>query len=107
MSPSTTVSDDLLSTTDTVSSSSTVTGRSASTPSYSPPAAVWVRVTESFLASASSLAFTVTVCASSQVVASKVRVFPSPRPVSSRSVVSWPVTVTVTSTDGSWESFTV
>ena len=64
-------------------------------------------MTESFLASASSLAFTVTVCASSQVVASKVRVFPSPRPVISRSVSSWPDTVTVISTDGSWDSFTV
>ena len=92
---------------ETVSSSSTVTASSSATPSYSPPAAVWTRVTESFLASASSLAFTVTVCASSQVVASKVRVFPSPRPVISRSVWSWPDTVTVISTDGSWDSLTV
>ena len=92
---------------ETVSSSSTVTASSSATRSYSPPAPVWVRVTESFLASASSLAFTVTVCASSQVVASKVRVFPSPRPVISRSVSSWPDTVTVISTDGSCDSFTV
>ena len=94
-------------TTPRVSSSSTVTASSSATPSYSPPAAVWTRVTESFLASASSLAFTVTVCASSQVVVLKVRVSVPLRPLSSRSVVSWPVTVTVTSTDGSWESFTV
>ena len=107
MSPSTTVSDVLLSTTDTVSSSSTVTATSDLAPAYSPPAAVWTRVTESFLASVSSLAFTVTVCATLQLVASKVRVFPSPRPVSSRSVWSWPDTVTVISTDGSWDSFTV
>ncbi len=107
MSLSTTVSDDLLSTTDTVSSSSTVTARSDLAPAYSPPAAVWTRVTESLAASASSLAFTVTVCASSQVVVLKVRVSVPLRPLSSRSVVSWPVTVTVTSTDGSWESFTV
>ena len=92
---------------ETVSSSSTVTARSEEAPSYSPPVAAWVRVTLSLAASVSSPAFTVTVCASSQVVASKVRVFPSPRPVISRSVWSWPVTVTVISTDGSWESFTV
>ena len=65
---------------ETVSSSSTVTARSEEAPSYSPPVAAWVRVTLSLAASVSSLAFTVTVCASSQVVAfpSKVRVFPSP-----------------------------
>ena len=108
MSLSTTVSDDLLSTTDTVSSSSTVTARSDLAPAYS---AARRRVDQGDgvvgLASVSSLAFTVTVCASSQVVASKVRVSVPLRPLSSRSVVSWPVTVTVTSTDGSWESFTV
>ena len=92
---------------ETVSSSSTVTARSADTLAYSPPVAVWVRVTESFLASASSPAFTVTVCASSQVVVLKVRVSVPLRPLSVRSVVSWPVTVTVTSSEGSWDSFTV
>ena len=96
----------MLSTTETVSSSSTVTARSDETPPYSPPEPVCTRVATS-LASASGPAFTVTVCASSQVEVVKVRVFPSPRPVSSRSVSSWPVTVTVTSTDGSWDSFTV
>ena len=106
-SPSTTVSDVLLSTTDTVSSSSTVTARSDLAPAYSPPAAVWTRVTESFLASVSSQAFTVTVCASSQVVVLKVSVSVPLRPLSVRSVWSWPVTVTVTSTDGSWDSLTV
>ena len=105
-SSSSTVRSVLLSTMETVSSSSTVTARSALTP-YSPPGTVWVRVTESLAASVSSLAFTVTVCASSQVVVLKVRVSVPLRPLSVRSVWSWPVTVTVTSTDGSWDSFTV
>ena len=107
MSPSITVSDDLLSTTDTVSSSSTVTATSDLAPAYSPPAAVWTRVTESLAASVSSLAFTVIVCASSQVVVLKVRVSVPLRPLSVRSVWSWPVTVTVTSTVGWVASLTV
>ena len=57
---------------ETVSSSSTVTASSSATPSYSPPVhRMGTRVTLSFLASASSPAFTVTVCASSQVVVSE------------------------------------
>ena len=55
------------------SSSTTVTARSAVSPAYSPPAAVWVRVTESSAPSASSAAVTVTVCAVSQLPVVKVR----------------------------------
>ena len=41
------------------------------------------------------------------MVVVKVRVLVALRPVSARSVLAWPVTVTVTSSEGSWDSFTV
>ena len=94
-------------TTDTVSSSSTVTARSDETPAYSPPDAAWARVTGSLAPSSSWSALTVTVWASSQLVVVKVRVLVALSPVSARSVLAWPVTVTVTSSEGSWDSFTV
>ena len=107
VSPSTTVSDDLLSTTDTVSSSSTVTATSDLAPAYSPPAAVWTRVTESLAWRRCPLWPSPSPSAHRPRWSRRRSGCPLAQAVSSRSVVSWPVTVTVTSTDGSWDSFTV
>ena len=85
------------------SSSVTVTGSVAMSPSYSPPAAVCVSVTTSLLPSSSSPAVTITVCAVFQVVVVKVSVVLS----SVRSVLAWPETVTVTFSEGWVASFTV
>ncbi len=101
-SPSSTVSDDTDSTIPR-SSSVTVTARSADTPVYSPPAAVWVSVTESSVSSASSLAVTVTDCGLAQSVSLNVSVL-APRVTS---VFCWPDTVTVTVSVGSVASLTV
>ena len=77
------------------------------TPAYSPPSAVCVSVAVSSDPSASSPAFTVTVCAVFQVEAVKVSVFVALRPVSVRSVLAWPETVTVTVSEGCAPSLTV
>ena len=72
--------------------------------SYSAPAAVWVSVTVSSAASASSAAFTVTVCAVLQFdVVKVIDVLSSETSLNS----AWPLTVTVTEAVGTCESFTV
>ena len=66
-----------------------------------------MRVTASSVPSASSAALTVTIWAVFQLEVVKVRVLVGLKPSTVRSVESWPLTVTVTSSDGSVDSFTM
>ena len=84
-----------------MSSSFTATLSVLSTPEYSPPLAVWVRVSTSLMESGSWAPATVTVWAVSQLVEVKVSaLLVSVAPLSVRSVPACPLMVTVTVTVG-------